>query len=235
MTATAIVLLPGLDGTGTLFRPFLPYIEPSLRPIVVRYPENEQLGYDALLDIVIRALPTQEPFVILGESFSGPLALMAAATRPPGLEAVVLCATFIRNPLWIRASFLRHLVHPSLFRFYPLFSAVKTVIGGYSSPELRASIAAAVAAVSPRVVAHRVHEVLEVDASAPLQSCTVPILYLRGNRDLVVPGHNAREVAAASKLVTVTTLKSPHLILQTRPLEAATAIVRFLEKSTKSF
>ena len=79
MRETAIVLLPGLDGTGTLFRPLLAHLPSPLRPIVVAYPGNEKLGYDALRQRVMAALPTEEPFVILGESFSGPLALMAAA------------------------------------------------------------------------------------------------------------------------------------------------------------
>ena len=32
-------------------------------------------------------------FVVVGESFSGPLALLLAARSPPGLRGVVLCAT----------------------------------------------------------------------------------------------------------------------------------------------
>jgi pimeloyl-ACP methyl ester carboxylesterase len=116
MPATTIVLLPGLDGTGELFRPLLAHLPPALQPIIVRYPGNEQLGYDVLLERVLGALPARERFIILGESFSGPLALMAADTRPAGLEAIVLCATFVRSPLWIRAAWLRHLVRPWAFR-----------------------------------------------------------------------------------------------------------------------
>ncbi|WP_256574776.1 hypothetical protein [Pseudomonas sp. PA15(2017)] len=39
---------------------------------MVRYPATEALGYEALERLVIAALPKGEPFMLLGESFSGP-------------------------------------------------------------------------------------------------------------------------------------------------------------------
>ena len=55
----------------------------------LRYPPN---SYQDLLPYVLELLSTQGDYVLLGWSFSGPLALMAACTRPSGLRAVVLCA-----------------------------------------------------------------------------------------------------------------------------------------------
>lgn len=143
----SLVLLPGLDGTGALFQPLLEHLPKDLKPIVVSYPGSDCLSYHELLPIVLRALPTDAPFVILGESFSGPLALMTAATCPRGLAGVVLCATFVRNPLLLRARWLRHLVRPFAFRLYPQFSAAKALLGGYSTLELRVSLAKTLAAV----------------------------------------------------------------------------------------
>ena len=226
---TTIVLLPGLDRTGTLFRPLIEHLPSRLDPVVVAYPGKEKIGYGDLLPRVMQSLPTGEPFVILGESFSGPLALMAAASRPPGLLGVILCATFVRNPAWIRGKWLRHLVPDIAFRLYPSLSAAKALMGGYSSPVLRESFRNAIAAVAPEVLAFRVREVMQVDVSDELRRCPVPILYLRGSRDLVVPKHNAREIAALSAGVSEVTITAPHMLLQTRPREAATAIGRFID------
>jgi pimeloyl-[acyl-carrier protein] methyl ester esterase len=231
MRKAAIVLLPGLDGTGTLFRPLLEHLPSQLRPIVVAYPGNEKLGYDALSERVMQSLPTGEPFIILGESFSGPLALMAAVRCPPGLQAVILCATFVRNPLWLRAAWLRHMVPDFVFRLYPYFSWAKAFLGGYSTPELRAALQGAIASVAPEVLAYRVREVLKVNVSEELSGCAVPILYLRGSRDLVVPKHNFKDIAGLSSHVSEVTISAPHMILQTRPGEAAAAISRFIEQS----
>jgi len=229
MRDTTIVLLPGLDGTGILFRPFLEQLPSWLGPVVVAYPGNEKLGYDALLPMVLRSLPTNEPFIILGESFSGPLALMAAATNPPGLQAVILCVTFIRNPRRPRIAWLRHLVPDFAFRLYPYFSSAKAMLGRYSTPELRESFQSAIAAVTPEVIAFRIREVIQVDVSRELLQCPVPILYLRASRDMIVPRHNAKEIAALSSDVSTVKINAPHMLLQTQPREAVAAISRFVE------
>ena len=225
-----IVLLPGLDGTGVLFRPFLSQLPTQhLEPIVVSYSPTECLGYDELLPVVTRNLPTDSPFVLLGESFSGPLALTAAAKSPPGLRAVVLCATFIQNPTWLRWQQLARFVRPFAFRLYPKFSAAKALLGGYASPELRALVGEAIGAVRPEVLACRVRAVFNVNVRRDLAACPVPVLYLRGSRDLVVPSHNLREIQAALPAVQVTTLQAPHMVLQTQPAASASAIASFLE------
>jgi pimeloyl-ACP methyl ester carboxylesterase len=228
MGELALTLLPGLDGSGVLFRPLLRHLAPELRPIVVAYPRDKVLGYDELLPIVLAALPSPSPFILLGESFSGPLALMAAATRPEGLRGVILCASFVRNPMWPRVAFLRHFARPFAFRFYPMVSRAKAMLGGYSTPEWRALKAEALSDVRPAVVARRVREVLQVNVLRELSSCPVPVLYLRGDSDRVVPEYNLREIVSARPATKVVRLPAPHLVLQTQPALAAAAISTFI-------
>ena len=80
-----LVLLPGLDGTGQLFGDILKILPPALNT--------------ELLRLVSGAVPQTEPFVLLTESFSTPLALKYAATNPSNLAAVVISAGFARNPI----------------------------------------------------------------------------------------------------------------------------------------
>ncbi|HWE95811.1 MAG TPA: alpha/beta hydrolase [Tepidisphaeraceae bacterium] len=228
MTELALVLLPGLDGSGVMFRPLLDHLHANLRPIVVVYPKDQPLGYEKLLPLVLAALPSESPFVLLGESFSGPLALMAAATCPPGLLGVVLCATFVRNPVWFRPRWLRFLSRPMVFRMFPVMSRAKAKLAGYLTDGLRALITEALSGVSARVLAHRVRCVLEVDVRGQLAACTVPILYLRGDRDRVVPEHNVADVTAGHPLVKVVRFPAPHHVLQTQPAAAAVAIAEFV-------
>jgi pimeloyl-[acyl-carrier protein] methyl ester esterase len=93
-----LVLLPGLDGTGKLFAEFLKALDLSVSANVVPYPPDVPLGYDELELLVRAALPTRGRFVLLGESFSGPLAIRIAARPPPGLVALILCVAFASNP-----------------------------------------------------------------------------------------------------------------------------------------
>src|SRR6516225_8307668 len=94
-----LLLLPGMDGTGRLFEPLLPFLPPSLVAVVLAYPPDRPLDYAELLPYVEAAIPDGQEFLVLGESFSGPLALLLAARQPPGLRGIILCASFARSPL----------------------------------------------------------------------------------------------------------------------------------------
>ncbi len=63
---------------------------------VLSYPLDQSLGYDRLISIVEEEARKLGDFVVVGESFSGPLALMLAARNPAGLQGVVLCASRFR-------------------------------------------------------------------------------------------------------------------------------------------
>src|SRR5262249_4043745 len=135
---TRLVLLSGMDGTGLLFEPFVEALPSTLVPLVVSYPPRESLGYEDLLDLAVHALPSEGPFVLLGESFFGFLALMVVASRPPGLIAVVLCASFVRSPIpWFPRA-LAAIVRRSLFGLVPSFVETALLLGRDATPELRA-------------------------------------------------------------------------------------------------
>ena len=65
----ALVLLPGMDGTGELFAPLVQALNPAVSTIVVRYPD-ESLDYPEHERVAVAALPTDRSYVVLGESFS---------------------------------------------------------------------------------------------------------------------------------------------------------------------
>ena len=119
-TATALVLLPGLDGTEIFFGPLLAQLPPWIDPVVVTYPPSGPNAYDDLAPVVIEAVDKLKAFAILGWSFGGPLALMVAARLPSRVSGVVLCNSFVTPP------------HPALvpFRFAvtaPVIAAVRAL------------------------------------------------------------------------------------------------------------
>jgi pimeloyl-ACP methyl ester carboxylesterase len=224
-----LVLLPGLDGSGVLFRPLLGHLPAHIDPKVVSYPTDQMLGYDELLPRVLSVLPAEKPFVLLGESFSGPLSLVAAAKGIPNLIGVILCATFVRNPLWLRPRWLQYLTRPLVFRPYPLFARLKARLYECNATDLVALKSEALRDVRAEVIAHRVRSLLNVDVRRELVTCPVPILYLHGDRDLVVPGQNMKEIVRLRPSVNVAHIRSPHMLLQTQPTAGAHAIATFIE------
>ncbi|HUQ71006.1 MAG TPA: alpha/beta hydrolase, partial [Planctomycetaceae bacterium] len=177
-------------------------------------------------------LPTEAPFAIVGESFSGPLAIMAAATRPTNLRGVILSASFIRSPAWIRLKGLHRLIVPQLLIGFPVLARAKTLLSRYSTPEVRELLREALATVRPEVLAERLRSVLQVDVSQQVAECAAPILYLRGEEDFVVPHRNAAEILALAPSMQIAKIPAPHLVMQTQPALAAAAIAEFLSTVT---
>src|SRR5262249_12795088 len=161
------ILLPGMDGTGLLFEPFLKALPSSIQPIVVRYPNDESLGYKELLPVICKALPATGDYVILGESFSGPLALMCADSAPAGLRGIILCGTFARSPApkWLIAA----LAWPVLFRLTPMALIRRQVLGPQRDDRIEKLLAAALSNVSARTLAARAREIAKVDATELLR------------------------------------------------------------------
>jgi pimeloyl-ACP methyl ester carboxylesterase len=96
---TTLVLLPGLDGTGKLFQPFIRELPADWRVIVASYPADARSGYAQLASLTLTMLPPEGRAVLLGESFSGPIAIQLASALGPRVQALVLCCTFARNPV----------------------------------------------------------------------------------------------------------------------------------------
>jgi pimeloyl-ACP methyl ester carboxylesterase len=218
-----------MDGTGRLFAPLISTLPTKLPARVVTYPPREPLGYAGLLPLVEAAAAEGGEFVVVGESFSGPLALMLAARRPPGLRAVVLCASFVRFPLpvphwWLRAA------QPWMFRFRPHRLISWVLLGRHRRGELAGLVRDALRSVSGEAMAARVRAVAGVNVTAELRACPVPVLYLRARQDLVVRPGCWRAVHAARPDTEVAELSGPHLLLQAVPSEAAAVIASFCER-----
>jgi pimeloyl-ACP methyl ester carboxylesterase len=228
-----LVLLPGLDGTGMLFEPLLKELSPEIAPQVIPLPNHMPMSYATLVPIMSSLLPKGAPYFLLGESFSGPLSLMMASSKPEGLQGVILCASFIRNPTYF-PSVLRFIAYPWLFHFASQFAQAKSLFGGYGSSELRALLARAHSQVPPVVMAQRVRSVLALDCSKALRECPVPVAYLRGARDRLVPSKNFREIQAANPSIREFVIRAPHMILQTQPRAAAEAITAFVRDFRRS-
>jgi pimeloyl-[acyl-carrier protein] methyl ester esterase len=226
-SAMKLVLLPGMDGTGIMFEPLIRALPPEIFPVVQSYPGDVPLSYGELLPIIRSSLPAVEPYILLGESFSGPLALQIAATRPAGLKGLILCASFVHNPIKFFPRACRRLIRPFLFSYWPPWFRLRALLGGYSTPALFKLVERSHGTVSPKVLAARAREVVGINAEDALSACCVPFLYIAGSRDRVVPKHNLTRIKGVYPNVKVVILPAPHLVLQAAPQAAADVIAEF--------
>jgi len=223
----ALVLLPGLDGTGLLFADFAASFGSDVKIIVVSYPTDAAVGYSELEPVARSFLPKDQPFFLLGESFSGPIAISIAASRPPGLLGLVLCCSFARSPRPALAV-LRPLLAVAPVAALPLALLSFFVLGRFASSALRRSLAESLAQVSPSALRARARAALSADVSASLPCVGVPVLYLRASEDRVVPRSAAQSIVALAPAAKVLEFPAPHFLLQVLPSQAAVAVREFM-------
>jgi pimeloyl-ACP methyl ester carboxylesterase len=227
-----LVLLPGMDGTGIFFEDFAAAVRPEFKPIIVTYPNDPSLGYVELEALARAALPQNEPYLILGESFSGPIAISIAASNPPGLLGLILCVTFARNPhplLPLVSAILRPL---PAWRV-PRFIQQPNLFGRFNSPYLRAKLREVRSLVSQKTLKVRLEAVASIDVSEKLRRVSVPTLYLRGKRDRVVSRASCDHIKKVLPSINIVEFDAPHLLLQTVPQDAVTAIMSFVGNQIK--
>jgi pimeloyl-[acyl-carrier protein] methyl ester esterase len=222
---TAVVVLPGLDGTTALLEEFCACLAGlGIAARAIAYPTNRPLGYEQLEPLVRAQLPS-EPFLLLGESFSGPLAIRIGAEPPPGLLGLVLSTTFARTPV-VGLSPLAPLV-----RFAPARPPMPilswALLGPWATPELRAQLAQALAAVSPPVLRARVGAALRVDVSSLMPSVRLPVLQLVAAQDRLLSTSASSALASGLAHCRTLTLPGPHLLLQTAAQACAKEVAEF--------
>ena len=222
-----LVLLPGLDGAGDLFRPFIASLPPDIKTVVVRYPTADALDYAALEAIARASIPKDEPYFLLGESFSGPIAISLAASATGELKGLILACTFVFNPrpMLVRIGFLIPWLHISHATIGLL---CKLLMNGFHDRNLREELAKVSAMVSPAAYQARLKAVLTVDVSQKLSKVKAPILYLRATNDLLIPSSASAIITGLAPQTEIVEVKAPHLLLQIAAKEAALKVQMFI-------
>ena len=210
-----------------MFQPLIEALPGWIQARAVAYPSDRALTYDELLPLVMAALPVGEPFILLGESFSGPLAVMAAAKRPAGLVGVVLCATFVTSPAAGMSPVIHLFARTLLFRLFPPMQLLKAYLEGYLNAKLLAIFSEVHKLVRADVIAARVRMIMRVDVREQLCACDVPILYIAASKDVVVPRRNLELIQRLYSRVQAITIEAPHMVLQAKPQPSAEAIAAF--------
>jgi pimeloyl-ACP methyl ester carboxylesterase len=226
--ATPIILLPGMDGTGELLRALADQLALH-RPVqLFAYPLDQPLSYAQLTTYVVERAPNR-PFVILGESFSGPIAIEIAATDPRA-AGLVLASSFARHPLPAQLAALTRLLD---LRWLPKGIIATALMGSTATPELTARLHQVLAALPREVLQFRAREVLRVDKRNRLSEITCPVLCLHGRFDYLVNSRQVVEIANAQPRCQVHWFDSSHMLLATHPDAAVKAINQFCAQMDK--
>src|SRR5262245_23050514 len=221
----AILILPGMDGSGSLLTALAERLA-SRRPVhVISYPVSGPLRYDDLTAFVMERTPDGR-FVILGESFSGPIAIEVAATEPR-VAGLILASSFARHPM---PRLLLPLTQMLDLTRVPKRIVEAILLGSSRRPELTESLHRVLATLPRDVIKARASEALRVDKRNRLVAVTCPMLCLHGRYDRLVRKKYLNEIVASRPNCAVQMFDAPHMLLETHAAEAATAINHFCDR-----
>jgi pimeloyl-[acyl-carrier protein] methyl ester esterase len=176
-------------------------------------------------------VPASENYVLLGESFSTPLAIEFAATNPPNLKGLILCSGFASSPIRGWRKLFVALIAPIVFRLSLSKTAVvHFLVGKNASESLHAAVRAAIRSVKPGVLSARLSQVLAVDARPALTEISVPILFIQAQQDRLVGQSPLEEIREIIPQIKVVQIGGPHLILQREPQQCAKVVAAFMDR-----
>lgn len=226
-----LVLLPGLHGTGELFADFIAALPGEFSVQVVGYPNDVSLSYAELLGMVRGLVPTAEPYVIVAESFSTPLAIQFAAGSPPNFKGVVLSAGFATSPVRGFLRFVTPFLAP-LLAYLPVnrFGGQIMLFGSTAPKALQERILAAIASVAPRVLMDRVQAVVACNVLDDLRGIKAPMLHLQARYDSLVSSVCLEEMRRVKPDIEVMVLDGSHMLLQQMPELMAEIVVDFVRR-----
>jgi pimeloyl-[acyl-carrier protein] methyl ester esterase len=204
-------------------------LDPRVRTKVLPYPADLPLGYDELEPRVRAELPARDCFVLLGESFSGPLAIRIAARPPPGLVGLILCVTFASNP-YPGLAWARRLAPFLPLKSMPRWLRAPLMWGSASPSKAPRQSERAMAGVDAAVIRRRIAALLSVDETAALAKISVPTLVLCATRDRVVSKSATMRLMHGIRHARRADVDGPHLLLKTRPQECAAAVLSFIRE-----
>jgi pimeloyl-ACP methyl ester carboxylesterase len=207
-----LLLLPGMDGTGHLFAPLCNELPNEWSWQIVSYPNEGPQDYPRLTAHVLEILPRDEDFVLLAESFSGPIAYRIALQGNPRLQGIIFVATFLQPPRPFLLFLLSRVMGIIGWIRPPGFILRRYFLGDGASQELLDLFWTTVRQVPRSVIAARMKSVLGL--RPPVGSLNIPCVYIQATDDRFVPAGCVELFRRCIPQVSVCRVEGPHFVLQ---------------------
>jgi len=216
-----LVLLPGMDGTGNLFSPLLGELS-EFNCEVITLPISGPQDYLTITKFVKGKLP-KEDFILVAESFSGPIGVALAKEGVENMKGIIFVATFLSPPHKVLLGFAR-LLPIKLLSSLPLASILhKMLFLGFSaSKELMALFQHTVLSLPSSLIKARLSSMQSLVATS--DDIGLPVGYIQATSDRLVRSNKINNFRDTFKNIIIKTINGPHFILQANPIECSVAI-----------
>lgn len=217
-----LILLPGMDGTGELFEDFLSNLN-DIDHSIISFPQSGDQDYDSLLTHVKSRLPNED-FVVLAESFAGPIAAKLAFEKMANLRGIIFVASFLSAPNRLTLSLAHALPIKVLLKLpFSEFGVRKLMLGVGASTALIIKFQNTVASVPSKILRARIQAMKNLIVSS--STSRIPVFYVSGSKDRLVHPSKMSEFRQCFPVFEHRQLQGPHFLLQANP-KASSDLVR---------
>jgi len=209
-----LILLPGMDGTGLLFKPLLQFLD-GLETEVISLPNKGPQDYGSLSSEIAKRI-NQKEYVLLAESFSGGIAEALLQDETQNIRHVIFVASFLSSPSRFLARLasllpIRRLVSiPLISSFFLRF----LLLGRGASTESVMLFREALYQVEPKILRTRLRHIASITNTG--NSFKNEATYIRPTKDLLVNNRESEFRKMFPKLEIIE-IEGPHFILQSQP------------------
>lgn len=217
-----LVLIPGLDGTGEFFKPFLD-LYGRAGAQVIALPQEGPQDYAALTEYVAQRLPADHDYVLLAESFGGPIGAGLALRGQRRMKGVVFVATFLPPPAWWATTLglmlpLKRTAPSRLGR-----GIMRCLLAGpRASAQTMDWVQSVICGVPPGVIKARLRAIRGM--RPPAGRTDMPALYIRATGDRLMGADKFRDFSEHFTDIKLFKIEGPHLILPSRAQDCVRTI-----------
>jgi pimeloyl-ACP methyl ester carboxylesterase len=216
---TDVVLLPGLHGSTALYDAFVALAPPWARCLAMPLPTLGDQGFDGLAATLETEMRRLEGFVLVAESFSGPVAARLASRLGQKVALVVLCNPLVEISLTLPAGLA---ATAASWLGMPAAAAAAVLADGDRA--LGRAALDGIRALPRGVLEARLAAAFAATSGEMAPFLAPPLLAVLGARDRLVSPDWTRALLADVPSATVVELDAPHLVVQTKPAEVWKAI-----------
>lgn len=207
--------------------PFLDACQSEFDAKIIPLP-SDLYDYEKGAEALLKVVECDSPYLLVAESFSGPLALYIAKHQPQNLRAIVLSATFTRPPLLKELLvFLAHFLpqwHAGWIKKIASFLLCNTSTSSFATMAIHAF-----ESLPYNTAKGRLRSIARVHAEALLSSCPVPVLILTASQDTLL-WRDYEPTVYSYPHIQCQKIKAPHMLLSHAPKEALACITKFYKQ-----
>lgn len=219
-----IILLPGVDGTGVLFEPFVNIFKADVPVEVVPLTKDSDQSILNQVSIIEDAVGDEEVIFIV-ESYSGLLAYELAKRNKIRIKQIFFFGCFLQPPSFIGK--IGRFLPVRLLNIIPDKVIAHILFNRWSSPELISLFRKAIDAGDFSNLKKRIRIIGTYHK--PGQVIDVPCVYVQATMDNLVSAYNIKAFEEVCSNLQVEVVEATHMLLQTQPQQMSQLIHKYLQ------